>query len=102
MTEIDPGELARALNRLAAWADEQAESAPREDPLVRRRLAEHLGADPGGLPVVSAPLAGYQVAAEGGDAQSVGAAELDRALTELRESGDELTGRLLGGPDGQG
>lgn len=60
MSEIDPAELARALTRLAYWAERQAESAPAEDPVVRRRLRDHLGADPGELPVVSSPLEGYQ------------------------------------------
>ncbi|HEX8648369.1 MAG TPA: ATP-binding protein [Thermoleophilaceae bacterium] len=38
------------------------------------------------------------LAAEAGDARRIGAELLDRALAELHESGDELTGRLLGAP----
>jgi hypothetical protein len=38
------------------------------------------------------------LAAEAGDARRIGSEQLDRALAELHESGDELTGRLLGAP----
>jgi len=48
-----PEELAEALKRLVEWADEHA---PRPEPPVRRRLREHLGRDPGDLPIVSRSL----------------------------------------------
>jgi hypothetical protein len=42
------------------------------------------------------------LAAEAGDAQAIAAEHLDSALAELRESADELTGRLLGAPGAVG
>jgi hypothetical protein len=60
MTEIDPAALARAFVRLADWAQERAEDDPGEEPVIRTRLRDHLGAEPAELPVVSAPLAGYE------------------------------------------
>jgi hypothetical protein len=51
--DVEPEELASALKRLADWA---AEHAPKPEPVVRRLLREHLGADPRELPVVSRGL----------------------------------------------
>jgi hypothetical protein len=50
---IDPQDLARGLKELADWA---TSSAPLPEPVIRQRLREHLGADPSGLPVVTAEL----------------------------------------------
>lgn len=49
----DPLDLARALTDLADWA---TRSAPIPEPAIRRRLSEHLAADPSSLPVVAAEL----------------------------------------------
>jgi len=46
-------ELARALRDLQVWA---LENAPSEESPLRRRLREHLGVEPSGLPVVSREL----------------------------------------------
>jgi ATPase family associated with various cellular activities (AAA) len=54
---IDPQELAEAIQGLYQWA---GENRARPEPVVRVRLHEHFGADPAGLPVVSAPLVGYE------------------------------------------
>jgi cell division protease FtsH len=51
---VEPEELAGALKRLADWA---AEHAPPPEPEIRRRLREHLAADPRDLPIVSRALA---------------------------------------------
>lgn len=51
MTE--PLELARAVQDLVDWA---TRSAPVPEPVIRRRLSEHLGADPSAFPVVTAEL----------------------------------------------
>ena len=56
MSSVEPEELAGALKRLADWATEHA---PEPEPEVRRRLREHLGADPREMPVVSRPLPEY-------------------------------------------
>jgi hypothetical protein len=75
---VEPEELAGALKRLADWATEHA---PAPEPAVRRRLREHLGADPREVPVVSRGLAAwdrpnFQVAidawCEGRDVEVVG------------------------------
>jgi cell division protease FtsH len=75
---VEPEELASALKRLADWA---AEHAPEPEPVVRRRLREHLGADPRELPIVSRALAqwdrpNFQIAIEawleGRDVELVG------------------------------
>ena len=66
---MDPEELAAALVRLTEWAEERA---PEPEPPVRRRLREHLGRDP--------------------------AAQLERALQELRQGAGDLTNALLGAP----
>jgi hypothetical protein len=75
---VEPEELAGALKKLADWA---AEHAPEPEPVVRRRLREHLGADPREVPVVSRALAqwdrpNFQVAidawSEGRDVEVVG------------------------------
>ena len=50
---MEPEELAGALKRLADWA---AEHAPEPEPVVRRLLREHLGADPREVPIVSRSL----------------------------------------------
>jgi cell division protease FtsH len=51
---VEPEELAGALKRLADWAEKHA---PEPEPEVRRRLRDHLGADPSDLPIVSRSLA---------------------------------------------
>jgi hypothetical protein len=75
---MEPEELAGALKRLADWA---AEHAPQPEPVVRRLLREHLGADPKEAPIVSRALAEWdrpnlQVAidawSEGRDVEVVG------------------------------
>jgi hypothetical protein len=75
---VEPEELASALKRLADWA---AEHAPQPEPAVRRRLREHLDADPGDMPIVARTLAqwdrpNFQVAidawTEGRDVDVVG------------------------------
>jgi len=50
---VNPEDLADALKRLAAWAEEHA---PQPEPPIRRLLREHLEADPRELPVVSRAL----------------------------------------------
>lgn len=50
---MEPEELAGAIKRLVEWAEG---AAPQPEPLVRVRLREHFGCDPGELPVVSRPL----------------------------------------------
>jgi hypothetical protein len=50
---VDPEDLARALLDLQTWAQQHA---PRPQPPVARLLAEHLGADPSELPIVTRPL----------------------------------------------
>ena len=55
---LEPQELARSITRLLDWA--YANSPPQEEPPIRRRLLAHLGADLAELPVVSAPLPGYE------------------------------------------
>ena len=53
---MEPEELADSLKRLAAWAERHA---PEPESAVRARLREHLGCDPGELPIVSRALAGW-------------------------------------------
>jgi hypothetical protein len=53
---MEPEELADALKRLVAWAEQ---NAPKPEPAVRRRLREHLGGDPAELPIVSRELAAW-------------------------------------------
>jgi len=53
---VEPEELAGAIKRLTEWAERHA---PEPEPEARRRLREHFGADPAGLPVVSRPLAAW-------------------------------------------
>ena len=48
-----PEELADAIKRLTAWAEEHA---PMPEPELRERLAAHFGADPAQLPIVTRPL----------------------------------------------
>jgi hypothetical protein len=50
---MEPEELARALRRLADWAERHA---PEPEPPVRIRLRELFGTEPDGLPVVSRRL----------------------------------------------
>jgi hypothetical protein len=50
---MEPADLARAFGELADWA---AKSAPVPEPAMRRRLREHLNAEPSGLPVVAAEI----------------------------------------------
>ena len=53
---MEPEELADALKRLTAWAEQHA---PTPESAVRRRLDHHLGRDPGDLPIVSRALAAW-------------------------------------------
>jgi hypothetical protein len=53
---VEPEELADALKRLTAWAEQHA---PKPESAVRRRLHDHLGRDPGALPIVSRALAAW-------------------------------------------
>jgi hypothetical protein len=53
---MDPHELATALRDLSAWATSHARDP---DPPIRRRLREHLGAEPETLAVASEPLSAY-------------------------------------------
>jgi hypothetical protein len=55
---MKPEELAEALTGLLAWAHE---NAPRPQSEVRRRLEEHLGADPQGLEVLTEALSDYDL-----------------------------------------
>jgi hypothetical protein len=53
---VEPEELASALKRLAAWAEEHA---PEPEPAVRRALREHFEREPSELPVVGRGLAAW-------------------------------------------
>lgn len=53
---MEPEELARAIQDLTAWAERHA---PRPEPELRRRLREHLDADPADLEVVAATMSPY-------------------------------------------
>jgi len=53
---MDPLELAAAIRDLYGWA---AQHAPSPEPVIRRRLLEHLGEDPAGLAVVREDLTNY-------------------------------------------
>jgi cell division protease FtsH len=55
---LDPKELARSIERLVEWA--HAHAPPRDEPAIRKLLLEHLGGELAEMPVVSAPLAGYE------------------------------------------
>jgi ATPase family associated with various cellular activities (AAA) len=50
---MEPEQLADAIKRLTEWAERHA---PEPEPEPRRRLAEHFGADPTELPIVTRPL----------------------------------------------
>ena len=56
MALVKPEDLADALKRLSEWAHKHA---PDPEPPLRLRLAEHLGADPRELPIVSRGLEGW-------------------------------------------
>jgi hypothetical protein len=58
--EVTPQELARALTRLLEWAEESSERDGDEEGGLRARILDHLGAAPSELPVVSAPLKGFE------------------------------------------
>jgi hypothetical protein len=75
---MEAEELARALKRLADWAEQHA---PEPEPAVRRRLREHFGSDLARIPVVSRTLAqwdrpNFQIAidawSQGRDVEVVG------------------------------
>jgi hypothetical protein len=53
---VGPEELADSLKRLTVWAEQHA---PKPESAVRRRLHDHLGRDPGDLPIVSRALAAW-------------------------------------------
>ncbi len=53
---MEPEALARAILDLSAWAQR---NAPAPEPELRRRLREHLGAEPAGLEVVAQALSPY-------------------------------------------
>lgn len=54
--ELDPADLARAIQRLVEWAEEHA---PRQESPVAARVREHLGADPGDMPIVSEAISPF-------------------------------------------
>src|SRR3954453_17254528 len=56
LAAMDPEALAQAIQELSAWAQR---NAPVPEPELRRRLREHLGADPGRLEVVAESLSAY-------------------------------------------
>ncbi len=99
---MDPEELASALKRLADWAQEHS---PELEPAVRRRLREHLGADPRDMPTVSRSLEqwdrpNFQVAidawSEGRDVEVVGLPVMQGYRAGLAEltRGSEWLARL--------
>jgi hypothetical protein len=53
----DPADVARAIQGLYAWA---SQNVPPRESALRRRLTEHLGEDPGDLPVVARTLNRYE------------------------------------------
>lgn len=55
--ELSPAGLARAISGLYAWAVEHTDQ---EESTLRRRLREHFGEDPAGLPVVARAINGYE------------------------------------------
>jgi hypothetical protein len=103
---MEPEELAGAILRLTAWAERHA---PQPEPPVRRRLREHLGRDPGELPVVTHPLEAWdrpnlQIALDawlaGKDSEIVGISVMDgyrAGLAELVRGGDWAGSVELGG-----
>jgi hypothetical protein len=93
---MESKELAGALIGLWRWAQEHADSP---EPAIRRRLREHLGADPAGLEVLTEDLSDYdhvnvQVALDAldGERELIGLS-LDRgfrvSLAELAGSGSK-------------
>jgi ATPase family associated with various cellular activities (AAA) len=102
---MDSEELAGALSGLWRWAQEHA---PTPEPEIRRRLREHVGADPAELEVLSEDLSEYdhvnvQVALEalGGEPELIGLS-LDRgfrvSLAELAGAGSKYGMVLQPGP----
>ena len=88
---MEPEELADALKRLTAWAEQHA---PKPESALRRRLHDHLGGDPAELPIVSRALAAwdrpnFQVAIDawvaGRDAEVVGLPVMDGYRAGLAE-----------------
>ena len=53
---MEPEELAQAIKQLTEWAQEHA---PGPEPVIRKRLRDHLGGDPRKLPIVTRPLAAW-------------------------------------------
>lgn len=110
MGEIAPEELAAALRSLSSWAEQQA---PVPESAVQRSLREHFATEPSGLPVVSAPLAGYervnfQIAldevldAAGRSAELLGLAAMGgyrMGLAELSRGGRYVPAPELGAPE---
>jgi hypothetical protein len=106
---VEPEELAAAIKQLSEWAREHA---PQPEPELRRRLREHLGADPAQLVVVTAELSRYdhvnfQVALDAFVAQEQPQLELiglplDRGfragLSEIAQKGAMFGMALEGGP----
>ena len=95
---MEPEELADALKRLAAWAEQHA---PTPESAVRRRLHDHLGRDPGDLPIVSRALAAwdwpnFQVAVDawtaGREVEVVGLSVIEGYRAGLAELVRERTG----------
>jgi ATPase family associated with various cellular activities (AAA) len=54
---IDPEALANAIAGLHRWAEQ---NAPRPESALRRQVAEHLGGDPGRMPIVTEALGSYE------------------------------------------
>lgn len=102
---MEPEELADAIKRLTDWAEERA---PRPESAVRRRLREHLGGDPGELPIVSRAVAAwdrpnFQVAIDawcaGRETEVVGLPVMQgyrAGLAELVRGSEWLDGVALG------
>lgn len=109
MDGMQPEELAGAIKQLNAWAQRHAPAPEHE---ARRRLREHFGEDPRGLPIVGRPLQlwdrpNLQVAVEafleGRSAEVLGIVVMRGfpiGLGELARGGVALTGMVaVGAPE---
>jgi ATP-dependent 26S proteasome regulatory subunit len=85
---VEPEELAGAIKRLTDWAEEHA---PAPEPAVRRRLRDHLGADPRELPDLATALQPAMVVLE-----DVDLVAMDRDF----EPTNAILFELLNGMDG--
>ncbi|MEA2218566.1 MAG: hypothetical protein QOJ35_1192 [Solirubrobacteraceae bacterium] len=103
---VEPEELAGAIKRLVAWAEQHA---PKPEPPVRVRLREHFGCEPGELPVISRPLEAWdrpnlhvalEAWLEGRDVEVVGVSVMEgyrAGLAELVRGGSWSGHVELGG-----